>query len=402
MNTLEHPVAPEEIMAMLDEELSSTERSAVLEHLSRCAGCAAVRDRLTSTSQALAEWKVPVVPETLMPAVRRAAEHAGAAAPKVLKPRRIRGWVLAAAGGAFAAVVAIALIPTMVDLKPRHLQMSPSTEPMPSAPAPAPPMFDDYLAPAKEGNLEARKGTVGGAAGEGSHIDALTPMIARNVALTMLVKNIPESRSALDRILASHAGYAANLTVNTPETGPRSFEASLRIPAQQLEPALTALRSMGQVETESQSGEEVTAQHEDLAARLQNARESEDRLRAILAQRAGKMDEILQVEEQIAQTRGEIEQMEAEQKGLEHRVDYATVDLQLTEQYEAKLAGHAAPIGTQLWNSLVTGIRNAGSSLLGLARFIEEVGPAVLVWIVILGIPTWFARRRYLRAHARL
>jgi hypothetical protein len=45
------------------------------------------------------------------------------------------------------------------------------------------------------------------------------------------------------------------------------------------------------------------------------------------------------VEEEMARVRGDIERMEAEQKALEHRVDFATVELQLTAEYRAQLPG---------------------------------------------------------------
>ena len=122
-------------------------------------------------------------------------------------------------------------------------------------------------------------------------------------------------------------------------------------------------------------------------------------MRTILLQRAGKMEDVLQVEEQISETRGQIKNMEAEQQALEHRVAFATVDLQLTEEYKAQLGGGtSASVGSRMRNAAVTGLRNAGDSLVGLAVFAEEVGPAMLVWIAILGIPAALLWRRYQRA----
>jgi hypothetical protein len=224
------------------------------------------------------------------------------------------------------------------------------------------------------------------------------PMIARSVALAVLVKDIEAARHDLDGILAKRGGYAAQLTINTPENGARSFQSSLRIPANELVAALSEIRTIGRVQTETQSGEEVTERHTDLVARLTNARETEMRLRAILQQRAGKMEDVLEVEEKISETRGEIEQMEAQQKALEHRVAYASVELQLTEQYRAELGGGAPQaVGTEMHNALVAGLRKAGSSLLGLVLFLEEYGPALVLWMVLLGGPVlvvWRVRRR--------
>lgn len=227
-------------------------------------------------------------------------------------------------------------------------------------------------------------------------------MIARTAALTIVVKNFAASRADLDAILARHHGYAAQLTVNTPENDSQSFQASLRVPAPELSAALSDLRALGRVETETQSGEDVTQQHVDLVARLENARETEQRLRDLLAQRTGKIDEVLQVEEEIDRVRGQIEGMEADQKTLEHRVDFATIDLQLNEEYKEKLNSQTTSVSTSVRNAFVAGLRHASGALLGIVLFLEEFGPVLLIWAVILGIPAILVWRRYRKAHARV
>ena len=222
-------------------------------------------------------------------------------------------------------------------------------------------------------------------------------MIARAVTLSIVVKDFPAARAALDSILARHQGYSAQLTVNTEENSQRSLQDSLRIPAPQLAAALAELKSLGRVETETQSGEEVTQQHADLAARLLNSRETEQRLRDILAQRTGKIEDVLQVEEEIARVRGEIEQMEADQRALEHRVDFASVDLHLAEEYKEQFAAPSASVSTQIRNAFVSGMRSAAATLLGLVLFIEEAGPVILIWLAILAWPAVLLWRRYRR-----
>jgi len=227
------------------------------------------------------------------------------------------------------------------------------------------------------------------------------PLIARSVSLTIQVKDVPASRAQLDAILSRYRGYTAELNINTPQNAPRSFNASLRIPAAALNTALEDLRKLGRVQVESQSGEEVTQQHTDLLARLRNARETEQRLLAILQQRTGKVEEILQVEEQISSTRGDIERMEAEQKALEHRVDFATVQLQLAEEFTAQLNASSASVSTRMHNALVNGLGNAGANVLGILLFLEEYGPVLLVWLAILGAPAWLIRKRLQKAETK-
>jgi hypothetical protein len=226
-------------------------------------------------------------------------------------------------------------------------------------------------------------------------------MIARTVAMTIQVKDCRSARTLLDAIVAKYGGYSANLTVDSPENGTRRLQASLRIPAGQLTPALNEFKSLGRTMVETQSGEEVTQQHADLVARLHNARETEVRLRAILQQRTGKIEDVLQVEEEIARVRGEIESMEADQKVLEHRVAFGTIDLQLVEEYKEQF--NASPISTsgELRNAFIQGMRHASGTVLGLILFIEEFGPAMLIWAAIIGIPVYFAWRRYQRVRVR-
>jgi hypothetical protein len=169
----------------------------------------------------------------------------------------------------------------------------------------------------------------------------------------------------------------------------------------ELAPALGDLKTLGRTLNESQSGEEVTQQHTDLLARLENSRQTEARLRAILQQRTGKIEDVLQVEQEIARVRGEIESMEAEQRALEHRVAFASVDLQLVEEFKEQL--NPSPVSTsgRVHNAFIAGMRNASGTVLGLILFLEEFGPAILIWAAILGLPGYFAWRRYQKVRAR-
>jgi hypothetical protein len=215
------------------------------------------------------------------------------------------------------------------------------------------------------------------------------------------VKNVEASRSSLDAILARHHGYPAQLNVNSPENGPRGFQASLRIPAGELLPAIGEIKGLGRLENESQSGEDVTRQHADVAARLKTARETEERFRAILQQRTGKISDVLEVEQSIARLRGEIESMEAEQKTLEHRVDFASVEIQLAEEYKAQLSSPNS-VSTRIYNAFVAGYHNATETLLGFLLFFEEYGPSLVIWLVILALPILLVWRRYKRVRSTI
>jgi hypothetical protein len=223
------------------------------------------------------------------------------------------------------------------------------------------------------------------------------PMIARRAELNVAVENLDGARQAMDRILVQHKGYVAQLSASAEAGSARTLVASLRVPADRLDICLAELKKLGRVAQESQAGEEVTQQHLDLVARLKNSRNTEQRLNGVLQQRNGPVKEILEVEKESARVRGEIEQMEAEQQTLEHRVNFATIDLKLAEEYKAQLSSPAPSVGMQLRNATVTGFRNASETLLGIILFLAESGPTLLLWLLILLFPARLVWKRYKR-----
>jgi hypothetical protein len=455
MNMSTHPVAAEEVMAFLDGELSAADAQAVFTHINRCAECSVLVEQFRGTSQSLSTWKVPAVPSKVGDSVADFAAKFRSGL-KIGKPYifiRAGFWTWkewAIGSGATAAALLLVLAISIPNLHrfPGGLVATKAIHPVGERTERAgsiggsrgsfgkltidgPPISDqqskvftnqvplqpmDRIVTLNEPGIAADsnglfhglgdhdKGSfsVNGQPGIGQ-LDGKVisgPMIARTVSLSMVVKDFPASRATLDILLARHHGYSAQLTVSTPENAARGLQASLRIPAPELSSAVADLKTLGRVENESQSGEEVTQQHTDLVARLKTSRETEQRFRTILQQRTGNAVEVLQVEEGIARVRGDIERMEAEQKALEHRVDFAAVELQLSEEYKAQLNPPAASVSTRIHNSLVAGYRNAAETILGIVLFFAEDGPTLFLWLVILASPVFLIWRRYRRTLA--
>jgi hypothetical protein len=219
-------------------------------------------------------------------------------------------------------------------------------------------------------------------------------MIVRTVDLTITAKEFGQARSSLDEILKRHHGHVGELNVNTPSGSARSLTAALRIPADQLDSALADLKRLGRVEKEAQNGEEVTQQYVDLEARLKNARNTETRLIELQRERTGKLSDVLAVEKEISRVRGEIEQMEAERKSLRNRIDFATLNLTVIEDYKAELKVVPPSIGTQIRNAAVDGYRSVVDGLFGLLLWLLSWLPTLLVWILVLFYPIRAAWRK--------
>jgi chromosome segregation ATPase len=172
------------------------------------------------------------------------------------------------------------------------------------------------------------------------------------------------------------------------------------VPSSQLDSVIADVKELGHVESESQSGEEVTSQYVDLQARLTNARNTEQRLTELLRRQTGKLDEVVTVEEKISEVREQIERMEAERKNLSERVDFGTLSVSLSEERKTQLQVMPPSVDTQFHNAAVEGYRSVVDGIVSFLVFLMSCGPSLLLWAAILFFPVRFAWRRLRRETA--
>lgn len=409
MSSSTHPVTPEDVMAFLDCELSPERAQSVSAHILECPECSGASEAFRNVSASFAKWTVPdmctVVEDKVLGSARSIKNPPVIEFISGLRGFLVRRPVLVSAAGFVILLAFFALNSTRYDRFARSKIAAERDIPVDNAgPATSLPLSEHgrngiSLPDKADGQYYVHRIPFQEQPGSPQD-DQQRPMIARTASLSIIVKDFVRGRASLDAILARHNGYAASLNVGTPQGSARTLQASLRIPSPQLASALGELKALGRVEGETQSGEEVTRQHADLVARIKNDRETEIRLQDILEKRTGKVKDVLEVEQEIARVRGEIEQMEAEQKTLEHRVEFATIDLKLAEEYKAQLNTPAPSVLMQLRNASVNGFRNAFESFLALVLFLAESGPSLLLWLLLLGIPAWRLWKRYRRAQA--
>jgi hypothetical protein len=376
MPEIRHAIEPEEMMAYLDGELLAARAAEAMTHLERCSECQQLAADLQRVSQEMAAWQVEQ-PRAMT------APHAPVMQPKWSFRNFVRSPVHAVVG--MAAIAAFALFVVVSSRQVRQqariasIAMDTRAETASSdgfRPTVAEPQAMPAPPPAKTA-------------------PAAAPMIERTATLNLATRDFGQLRSRIDAILARRHGYIAELTLNTPQGVGRSLSASLRIPAPELDATLAELRELGRVENESQKGEDVTRQYADLVARLANARNTEQRLAQMLAQRTGKLSDVLDVEREISRVRGEIEQMEAERRATADQVAFATAQLNASEDYQAQLRLSPDSTLTRLRNAAVNGYKNLAGGLVGLALVLIEYGPSGLLWAALAFlIGRWLFRRR--------
>jgi hypothetical protein len=441
MTTSKHAMEQDELMAYLDGELPTDRAAAAVAHLERCPECQTFAADFRILSRQLMAWEVEasdsVIPLRIVEALEQREQKPEGS--RISSPPRLRNrvmmhrWSWAGAFAILCIVVGLGIKLTTFEKKSHRSELARSGyHQWLAAPAASP------AAGSKRLNETVTLSTPGVAAdsnglfhGLGDHAEnsfsidgqpvtdqqdkifgglqqfwklnppGSAPMIIRAAGITLTTDDFDKARAALDEILKRHRGYIGELNVSTPTGSGRSFTATLRIPADQIEATIADLRKLGRVESESQSGQEVTAQYVDLEARLANARHTEERLTALLSQRTGKLSDVLAFEKEIDRVRGDIESMEAERKNLANQVGYATISATVTEDYKAQL--QLAPISTssQIHNAAVEGYRTMVEGVFGVVLFLFSYGPSLLLWCGILFFPVRAMWRRVRRSLAR-
>jgi len=442
MTTRNHPIEAEELMAYLDGELPPDQATVAANHLETCMECQQLAADLRGVSQTLNAWELQPTNST-MPEWLAAAgeEHIPELQPILSIPLpwfrrlRFREWAPLLAGCAVITLVAgsrFLIRPQhapvfsqaksamqedryLADSAPAPPTASPSASsdagvirsivPPPSAgknhdrlqhfsKLQASPSVEFRLQRDTDVPAQVGQGSGSGQAKRSLDLMPTSPMIIRTAELSLTTREFDKGRAQVEDILKRHRGYIGSLNVTGAAGTGRTLTASLRIPSTQLDPALAELKSLGRLVSESKTGQEVTAQYVDLQARLNNSRNTEKRLIELLANRTGKLSDVLEVENELTRIRGEVESMEAERKNLSSQVDFATINLTLTEDYRAQLQVVPPSTSTRLINASIEGYRSMVDGLMSVALFFLSSGPTLLVWAAILFFPARFAWKR--------
>lgn len=398
-----HPIDKELVMAYLDGELRPEQAARIANHLDQCAECRELAADLRRTSSQMLSWNVEPAPMRLSEVVFEVMQKDGVRNVRTqqsgkpprdfssLKLFRNR-WVWVTAG-VVAVVLGVSIVAPM--FQPMHRYAS-----RPAAQSAINDSVTTALQNYEAGNQLERAPGPPPPPPPGIGPPSVGPMIARTASLNISVMDFSAARASMDRVLRLHQGYVSTLNILTEKGAANSLSAKLMIPAAQMDVALADLKALGRVVQEQQGGEEVTSQVVDLDVRLKNARETETQLTDILRSRTGKIGDVLEVEKEMARVRGEIESMGGEQKQLHDRIAFASIDLSLTEEYQAQLGGRPALAGRRIRNALVDGYHAAADGFLSVSVFLLSVAPSLFLWGLILIWPARWAWRRWQKTRA--
>jgi hypothetical protein len=247
----------------------------------------------------------------------------------------------------------------------------------------------DPSAPAADAALRGSASAVAaavdtGAAGTGTTI--VPSMLIRTGEARVEVRNLDQGITQVRGMVQRLGGYVGNTSLTGGRQQARSATLELKLPAARFDEALSALEPIGRVESVNSSAEDVGEEYVDLEARRTNSSRMEQRLVDLLANRTGRLEDVLAVERELARVREEIERFDGRMRYLRTRAAVSTLTVNLHEPIPLLDDGPGA-------NPILRAIRQAWRNFVGfIAGFIALLG--VLVPLTALLFALWWIIRR--------
>lgn len=215
---------------------------------------------------------------------------------------------------------------------------------------------------------------------------AIDRKIIRNGNLTVEVATPTDIQHKILSIAESHGGFVVTSEMtrqNAADNTKPSMTVNLvvRVPALQFERAMEEIRATGsRVVQEKVTGEDVTEEYIDLEARIKNQRALEAQFLEIM-KRAGKIEDALEVQREIADVRTEIERLEGRKRFLENQTTLSTINVTLQTP---TVIVNTAGFWYSIKSAFADGLEVAEDIILFLIRAIIALIP-ILVLIVLPG-----------------
>ena len=213
--------------------------------------------------------------------------------------------------------------------------------------------------------------------------------IIRTGRVELVVAAYDTARTKIEALLAQSHGYIDSTNVNHHAGEVSDATLVIRIPADGLGSILPKLREIGEIVSESTAASDITEQYVDVEARLASKKTLEKRLLELAANPKGNISDVLAVERELANVRGEIEGYEGQIRQWKDRIAMTTLTLQLSTKRPEIVAAAPPSLGERIsegFHGSLTTLRDAGTWLA-----VHTV--AFLPWLV-LAIPGFvFARR---------
>lgn len=207
--------------------------------------------------------------------------------------------------------------------------------------------------------------------------------------LSAETENLDQALEQLSAKIQEMNGYveSQNITGSSPTTNRSRYAyLTIRVPAEQLDSFVEDVSGMTNVVSSSRYVEDITLSYTDTEGRLNALKAEETRLLELM-EKAETMSDLLDIEERLTEVRYQLENYTSTLRLYDNQVDYATVELRVTE-VEKYTPAEQQSFWTKITDGLGDSIVNLGQSIVDFISWLIIDLPyiiviALLAWLII-------------------
>jgi hypothetical protein len=216
----------------------------------------------------------------------------------------------------------------------------------------------------------------GGAQVANAAVGPPTLLIVRTGTLELEVTSLASSVEAAGTVVSAAGGYVSG-SDEAAAGDKATATVSYRIPASAWDATLEGIRRVAiTVRHQQVTSEEVSGEVVDLGARILNLRATEAALQAIMA-RATKISDVLDVQKELTDTRGEIERLVADKTHLEGQAAFGSLKVSF------QLPTPPAVVTAQKRWDPAADVDRATGKLIAISQRATSAG----IYLAIVGLP---------------
>jgi hypothetical protein len=220
-------------------------------------------------------------------------------------------------------------------------------------------------------------------------------MVIRTAQMTVEVQDMESALAHARAIVSQGGGYvsASNTHIERTDDQDRMVaDLTLQVRSDAADSAMSDLRALGKVTAETSGSQDVTDEYVDLDSNLRNLQASEAAILKLM-DKATQISDVLSLQRELTNVRGQIERIQGRKTYLERRTDMATISLSLRLPPVAatQVTGGAwDPLATALrgWQASLTVLRNLANAVIVVLAFSWWLVPVAAV-----GAYVWRRRR---------
>lgn len=209
--------------------------------------------------------------------------------------------------------------------------------------------------------------------------------------------------TALDGQIVQLGGYveSRNLRDGGNRSGKsyRYADLTVRIPAQKLDGFVQHIEDASNVLTHRETTDDVTLNYVATESRLRALEAEQERLLELLAQ-AKDLSDLLLIEERLTNVLTELEQVTSLLRTYDNKVNYATVQLSVTEVVEYSVPEDEMTVWQRIGSGFMKNLKKLGTGTVDFFVFIIVILP-LLVPVALIGLGIFLFIRHHDRKQAK-